>query len=88
MAGDPILVLGATGTIGRRLTRQLRAANAEVRAGSRRGEVRFDWTDPETWEPAVAIFLIVKGFRPSPVLDNARYTGGDGSSLHPAAVAP
>jgi uncharacterized protein YbjT (DUF2867 family) len=54
MAGDPILVLGATGTIGRRLTRQLRAADAEVRSASRRGEVRFDWTDPETWEPALA----------------------------------
>jgi uncharacterized protein YbjT (DUF2867 family) len=25
-----------------------------VRAASRQGEVRFDWTDPETWEPAVA----------------------------------
>jgi uncharacterized protein YbjT (DUF2867 family) len=53
MAGDPILVLGATGTIGRRLTRQLRAGGAEVRAASREGEVRFDWTDPETWERAV-----------------------------------
>jgi uncharacterized protein YbjT (DUF2867 family) len=54
MAGDPILVLGATGTIGRRLTRQLGALDAEVRAASRRGGVRFDWTDSETWEPAVA----------------------------------
>lgn len=54
MAGAPILVLGATGTVGRRLTRQLHAAGAEVRAASRRGEVRFDWTDPESWEPAVA----------------------------------
>jgi uncharacterized protein YbjT (DUF2867 family) len=25
-----------------------------VCAASRQGEVRFDWTDPETWEPAVA----------------------------------
>ncbi|MEH1126934.1 NAD(P)H-binding protein [Micromonospora sp. CPCC 206061] len=49
-----IVVLGATGTTGRRLTRRLRAAGAEVRAASRHGEVRFDWSDPETWQPAVA----------------------------------
>jgi uncharacterized protein YbjT (DUF2867 family) len=54
VAGDSILVLGATGTVGRRLTRHLHAADAEVRGASRQGEVRFDWTDPETWEPAVA----------------------------------
>jgi uncharacterized protein YbjT (DUF2867 family) len=54
VAGDPILVLGATGTTGRRLTKELRAAGAEVRAASRQGKVRFDWTDPQTWEPALA----------------------------------
>jgi uncharacterized protein YbjT (DUF2867 family) len=32
---------------------RLRAAGADVRGASRRGEVRFDWTDPETWGPAV-----------------------------------
>lgn len=54
VAADPILVLGATGTTGRRLARQLGDAGAEVRAASRRGDVRFDWTDPETWMPALA----------------------------------
>jgi uncharacterized protein YbjT (DUF2867 family) len=54
MAGDPILVLGATGRIGRRLTRQLRDAGVEVRGASRQGEAPFDWTDPGTWEPVVA----------------------------------
>ena len=54
MTKDEILVLGATGTTGRRLTAQLRAAGARVRAASRKGEVRFDWADPKTWEPAVA----------------------------------
>lgn len=54
MTKDEILVLGATGTTGRRLTALLRAAGATVRAASRKGEVRFDWADPKTWEPAVA----------------------------------
>ena len=40
------------------------------------------------WEASLGIYLIVKGFRPSPILDDARYTGGDGGSLRPAAAAP
>jgi hypothetical protein len=40
------------------------------------------------FEAAFAIYLIVKGFRPSPILDDARFTGGDGGSLRPAAAAP
>lgn len=32
----------------------LRAAGRGVRAASRSGEVRFDWTQPATWRPAVA----------------------------------
>ena len=31
-----------------------RAAGVSVRAAARSGEVRFDWSDPETCEPAVA----------------------------------
>jgi hypothetical protein len=30
------------------------------------------------FEAAFAIYLIVKGFRPSPILDDPRYTGGTG----------
>ena len=37
-------------------------------------------------ELAFAIYLIVKGFRPSPVLDDARFTGGNGGALRPAAA--
>ncbi|MEV4537696.1 NAD(P)H-binding protein [Asanoa sp. NPDC049518] len=48
------LVLGGTGTTGRRLVRLLRARGVEVRAASRSGDVRFDWSDRETWEPALA----------------------------------
>ena len=54
MSEQPILVLGATGTTGRRVARLLRYQGVEVRAASRSGEVRFDWSDPETWEPALS----------------------------------
>jgi uncharacterized protein YbjT (DUF2867 family) len=54
MRDEPVVVLGATGRTGRRIARMLRAARVPVRAASRTGEVRFDWSDPQTWEPAVA----------------------------------
>jgi uncharacterized protein YbjT (DUF2867 family) len=54
MSDSTILVLGATGSTGRRVTGRLRAAGFGVRAASRSGEVRFDWTDRPTWEPALA----------------------------------
>lgn len=38
------------------------------------------------FEAAFAIYLIVKGFRPSPILDDSRYAGGDGVSLRGAAA--
>lgn len=57
-----ILVLGGTGKTGRRLVRVLREAGRTVRAASRSGEVRFDWTQPATWPPALvgasAVYLI------------------------------
>ncbi|MEU8361897.1 NAD(P)H-binding protein [Nonomuraea sp. NPDC048882] len=54
MARQVILVLGATGTTGRRVAGQLRAAGHRVRAASRSAETRFDWTDPATWQAAVS----------------------------------
>jgi uncharacterized protein YbjT (DUF2867 family) len=54
MSEQEILVLGATGSTGRRVAALLRAAGHRVRAASRHGEVRFDWGDAGTWEPAVA----------------------------------
>ena len=53
MAEDATLVLGATGTTGRRVAARLRAGGRHVRAASRHGEVPFDWTDSSTWEPAI-----------------------------------
>src|SRR4051794_32289550 len=38
------------------------------------------------FEAAFAISLIVKGFRPSPILDDARFAGGGGGLLRPAAA--
>ncbi len=48
-----VVVLGATGTTGRRVSARLRAAGHTVRAASRHGEIRFDWADPATWDGAV-----------------------------------
>ncbi|WP_116246988.1 NAD(P)H-binding protein [Nocardiopsis sp. FIRDI 009] len=62
MSHRPILVLGATGSTGRRVSALLGARGYPVRAASRRGRVRFDWTDPATWEGAVdgaeAVYLM------------------------------
>ncbi|MCX2954372.1 SDR family NAD(P)-dependent oxidoreductase [Lentzea sp. NEAU-D7] len=46
-----ILVLGATGKTGRRVTDLLGPA---ARPASRSASTRFDWAVPDTWEPAVA----------------------------------
>ncbi|MEU4605380.1 NAD(P)H-binding protein [Kribbella sp. NPDC023972] len=57
-----ILVLGATGKTGRRVVPRLRERGADVRAASRSGETRFDWTDRSSWADAVrgaeAVYLI------------------------------
>ncbi|MFC4855130.1 NAD(P)H-binding protein [Actinophytocola glycyrrhizae] len=48
------VVLGGTGKTGRRLVRTLREAGHPVRAVSRSTEVRFDWSDQDTWADALA----------------------------------
>jgi uncharacterized protein YbjT (DUF2867 family) len=68
--GMTILVLGATGKTGRRVVPRLRERGAEVRAASRSGETRFDWTDRSSWADAVrdadAVYLIAPE-DPSPI---------------------
>ena len=53
MGGQQILVLGATGRTGRRVVDVLRRTGHRVRAASRNGPVRFDWSVPDTWRAAV-----------------------------------
>ncbi|MEU1310299.1 NAD(P)H-binding protein [Streptomyces cinnamoneus] len=76
-----ILVLAATGKTGRRLVRRLREAGESVRAASRSAEVRFDWSDPATWEPAVAgaaaVYLVTPD-DPAPVGDFVALAAGAG----------
>ena len=47
---DTVLVLGATGKTGRRVTGLLGSA---ARPASRSAATKFDWSAPDTWEPAV-----------------------------------
>nr|WSW65404.1 NmrA family transcriptional regulator [Streptomyces sp. NBC_00995] len=49
----PVLVTSATGKTGRRVAARLAARGVPVRAGSRGGEVPFDWADPSGWEAAL-----------------------------------
>lgn len=77
-----ILVLGATGKTGRRLATRLRdAGTTSVRAASRSGEVVFDWTLPDTWEPALAgagaVYLVAPD-DPSPVRGFVRQATASG----------
>lgn len=53
MSGE-VLVLGATGKIGRRVAARLGERGVAVRAAARSAGVRFDWGDRSTWRPAVA----------------------------------
>ena len=52
MTDQPILVIGATGKTGSRVTMKLEAKGLSVRRGARRSETPFDWEDATTW-PAV-----------------------------------
>jgi uncharacterized protein YbjT (DUF2867 family) len=48
-----ILVIGATGKTGRRVTSALDALGVAYRPVSRHTDIRFDWTDESTWAPAL-----------------------------------
>jgi uncharacterized protein YbjT (DUF2867 family) len=50
MTKRPILITGATGRTGRRITDLLEADGLPVRAASRQGEPPFDWHDRATWD--------------------------------------
>jgi uncharacterized protein YbjT (DUF2867 family) len=50
---DTILIVGATGKVGRRLVSRLRESGQAVRAVSHSTEIRFDWHDESTWAAAL-----------------------------------
>lgn len=54
MSDSSTLVLGATGKSGRRVVPRLRLRGIPVRAASRSSRTRFDWSDPGSWDAAVA----------------------------------
>lgn len=51
---DTVLVIGATGKTGRRVVNRLNQHGVKVRAASRNGPWKFDWTQPNTWGPVLA----------------------------------
>ncbi|MGP4050702.1 NAD(P)H-binding protein [Streptomyces sp. 2A115] len=50
---ETVLVTGASGKTGRQVAEAAKAAGFRVRAGSRGGEVRFEWHDSSTWDEAL-----------------------------------
>ncbi|MFV2175452.1 NAD(P)H-binding protein [Actinomadura sp. LOL_016] len=62
MTDTPILVLGARGKTGRRVTARLTDLGVPVRAASRSTGTRFEWADRATWGPALdgagAVYLV------------------------------
>lgn len=54
MTTQPILVVGATGKTGSRVTAKLEERGLGVRRGSRSSEVPFDWEKPATWAPSLS----------------------------------
>jgi len=53
MGDDTILITGATGKTGRRVSALLRGRGLPVRDASRTSATPFDWDDPATWPAAV-----------------------------------
>ena len=53
MNTETYLVIGATGKTGARVATRLKQKGLDVRLGTRRAAIPFDWEDPETWAPAL-----------------------------------
>ncbi|WP_158041243.1 MULTISPECIES: NmrA family NAD(P)-binding protein [Kocuria] len=72
----PVLVTGATGNVGGPLVEALRAAGAAVRPAARRPRdpegVRFDFSDPGTWDAAFAGVRTMFLVRPPQLADVRR----------------
>jgi uncharacterized protein YbjT (DUF2867 family) len=50
---SPVLVIGGTGKIGRRVAEQLKARDIAVKIGARSATPSFDWEDRGTWSAAL-----------------------------------
>ncbi len=54
MENKTLLVIGATGKTGRRISQQLIELGHEVRNASRKSQLPFDWQKPEGWDAVLA----------------------------------
>lgn len=72
---ETILILGATGKTGRRITLRLEATGRPVRLGSRGATPAFDWEDRATWEAALnGIHAVYIAFQPDLAVPGALET--------------
>jgi uncharacterized protein YbjT (DUF2867 family) len=51
---NKVLVIGSTGKTGKRVVTQLESRGVPVGHGSRSAQIPFDWSDEQTWAPALA----------------------------------
>lgn len=59
MSNNTTLITASTGKTGRRVAALLRERGLEVREGSRRSEIPFDWEDSATWPAALEHVSVV-----------------------------
>lgn len=72
---ETILILGATGKTGRRITQRLEATGRPVRLGSRGETPAFDWEDRATWDAALdGIHAVYISFQPDLAVPGALET--------------
>ncbi|MDR6607475.1 NAD(P)H-binding protein [Pseudomonas synxantha] len=70
-----VLVLGATGKTGRRITQRLEAAGLPVRRGSRDANPPFDWEDRSTWDAVIdGVHSVYISFQPDLAVPGALET--------------
>ena len=59
MQSTTILVTGATGKTGSRISKLLKDSGHTVRPGSRRASIPFDWQDTDTWQAALCDVQVI-----------------------------
>ena len=72
---ENILVLGSTGKTGSRVAARLTALGYNVRMGSRKAAIPFDWDDASTWKPALqGMDAVYISFQPDVAIPGADKT--------------